>query len=446
MIKNSNKLKSRRDLKMEENKNTNISESAKNLQESEESVIKSFENLIKNGLTAFSTESKKLEYNTIINKVGNSLANLDLMDKSKEDALRKLSAGYSNLICLISYELSRNTHALCSSLNDKQPTWRFPFKNSFETLVKDPEFIEWDEKAIKKTIKALKTKGVLLSGGTGTGKSYLARNIGTIIKDRLTNANGDRYTDVKYSKFTVGKLSPNLVSWGTSITGDYELGIILQAAILAEANPHTAYVVHLDEVTRSDFIGDLSSVFDFLSTKGKSTLKLPDFKKEYALPSREEREIKEVKGRPDTVTYVNNLYIVCTANTASTSGKRYETTPLTDSAFQDRFKKVDVVGVLENDEIFTKFKNNCLAEDKNPALSEFLDKLFKAFNDVEGDIKNKRESNKNTMVDELKRDISTRKLLEAIEENISSYSIKDLCDELDIEDERVIEKLTKLTE
>lgn len=425
---------------MEENKNTNISESAKNLQESEESVIKSFDNIIKERLIEFGNTSEKLEYNTIVQRAGNALAQIDLMDKSNKDTFRKLSAGYSNLIFLISYELSRNTNALCSSLNDKQPTWKFPFKDSFESLKEDPEFIEWDTNARDKTIEALKTKGVLLSGGTGTGKSYLARNIGTIIKRKLENANGEKYTDVKYAKFIVGKLSPNFISWGTSITGDYELGIILQAAILAEANPNTAYIVHLDEVTRSDFIGDLSSVFDFLSTKGKSTLKLPDFDKQDVLP-----KDTKVQGMPDTVTYVSNLYIVCTANTTSTSGKRYETTPLTDSAFLDRFKKVAVIGVLENKEIFEKFKKSCLVndknEDKNTVLSTFLDKLFEAFNAVEEDIKDQSKSNKNTMVDELKRDISTRKLLEAIDKDLSSYSIKDLCDEFDIEDERVIEKL-----
>jgi hypothetical protein len=361
---------------MEENKNVNSEENNK--------VNKLLDCIEKESNKDLIKYIKDMSSNEKVQLAGDLLSILNNENTSDITRSREVSTSYKGLLILASEKLKSTTDELNESIKSAtdeinksiksvsdtlkdsahDSNWRLPFKDSFSEIELDDDFRPWNKDQIKEILKDLNEQGVLLSGGTGTGKSYLAKNIGRYLLSEYTKAMTDKdekaiiyedekqiiksYANVRYAKFTVGKLSPNFISWGTSITGDYELGIILQAAMLAEVDPDTAYIVHLDEVTRSDFIGDLSPVFDFLSEKGKSTLKLPVFDKRKFVPTEKVKDIKETE--KDTIKYAPNIYIICTANSAVASGRRYDTTPLVDSAFQDRFKKHEVIGVLKNEE------------------------------------------------------------------------------------------------
>lgn len=207
-----------------------------------------------------------------------------------------------------------------------------PYTKSFKTYNKDSSdwkssLTVWNKSQYSKIVSKLAYSGVNLCGKAGTGKGYIAENIGYTIVD--TNSD---YVGFKYMKLSCGKIAPLNIAWGTGIDGKNYIGVILEGALLAHENPDYAVVVHLDEITRSDFLGDIAVLFDFLSEKGKSSIMLPNGQE---------------------IIYENNLYIVCTSN----DGKEYSATVISDGAFNERFEPEVIVGVLDNNESLLEFKH-----------------------------------------------------------------------------------------
>jgi MoxR-like ATPase len=116
------------------------------------------------------------------------------------------------------------------------------------------------------------------------------------------------------------------------------------------------------------------------------------------------------------IRYSDNLFIICTANSAISGGKRYETTPLKDPAFLDRFTRYEIVGILENRESLNKFKSIS----NNKLLNEVLEKLFNALEAMND--KNKADKIPSSI--DRSRAISTRKMLKA--KDIKEISIDNL--------------------
>jgi MoxR-like ATPase len=249
--------------------------------------------------------------------------------------------------------------------------WERPFQNSFKKIEEDTTFRIWNGDQIKEIVDTLKVRGVILSGGAGTGKGYIARNIGFQLTEKLG------YKSVLYSKIGLGKLSPNLLAWGKTIKGNYELGIILEGALVAKDNPDSAVIVHLDEITRSDFLGDISTLFDFLSEKGKSSITLPEL---------------------GEIIYPSNLFIVCTAN----EGAGNKTNLIQDQALIDRLRTIPVIGVFENEETFKEFLK-AYPDNISNTYKEALLNISEALKNV---------TNKNWY--SVAREISTRRLLDCM--------------------------------
>jgi hypothetical protein len=255
--------------------------------------------------------------------------------------------------------------------NQTSLKWERPFQNSFKKIEEDKTFRIWNQKQIDNILDTLEVRGVILSGGAGTGKGFIARNIGF----QLIEKSG--YKSVLYSKLGLGKLSPNLLAWGKTIKGNYELGIILEGALVANDNPDSAVIVHLDEITRSDFLGDISTLFDFLSEKGKSSIMLPEL---------------------GEIIYPSNLFIVCTAN----EGAGNKTNLIQDQALIDRLRTIPVIGVFENQTTFEKFTE--VYQDKiNTTYKESLLNIYKTL-----------ENNAGKNWYSVAREISTRRLLDCM--------------------------------
>jgi MoxR-like ATPase len=266
--------------------------------------------------------------------------------------------------------------------------WERPYKNLFKEIEKDEAFQVWNEKQIKDITKWLKYGGVILSGGAGTGKGYLAKNIAFQFIDELG------YKSVLYSELGSGPMTPNKIGYGDTITGNYELGIILEGAILAKDNPDKAVVVLLDEITRADFLSCISKLFNFLSEKGKSNINLTGI---------------------GEITYQSNLFIICTAN----EGAYNKTDILSDEALLDRLHKIPVVGVFENEETLNKF------------LSAYKEKINNTYKEILLNIYKVLEENKDSKWYSVAREISTRKLIQCMDiPDNAKITPKDYYDEL----------------
>lgn len=264
---------------------------------------------------------------------------------------------------------------------DKTSNWVRPFRNSFIEL-DDSEPTFWNQAQIDEMIKALDHYGLNLIGQAGTGKGYIAENIGYEIKKRKG------YNKVLYCSITCGLIPPYLISHGVGIDGKMYLGIILEGALKAKENPDCVVVVHVDEITRMDFLSTVSCIFKFLGTKGESTEILADF------------------GEP--IKYADNLYIICTANV----GRGYKTANESERALDQRFKRFEVKGILENEDTFLAFMERF----GDTKIFDYLNELYKRLDKCD-----KKD---------IDRSISTRLVLNNLDNENVTASDLDLSEEM----------------
>lgn len=149
---------------------------------------------------------------------------------------------------------------------------------------------------------------------------------------------------------------------GTGVDSRMYLGIILEGALKAHDNPDCAVVVHIDEITRMDFLSTVSCIFKFLGTKGESKEILCDF--------------------DEPIKYEKNLYIVCTSNV----GKGYKTANESEKALDQRFRRHIVKGILENEDTMMTFMNIYGKSKIFKYLSDLYDKLESSSKNIDRSI------------------------------------------------------------
>jgi hypothetical protein len=188
---------------------------------------------------------------------------------------------------------------------------------------------------------------------------------------------------------------------------------------------------------------DSSDSYSILDTQQPGTIQLPEFK----IETTDGNKITELE-------YTSNLYIICTANNTISADNTYDTTPLNDQAFKDRFHEYLIYGVLESfttpdksqkdtnstnetestnpstttsDTIIsTDFFNHVCPKDSNLTLVTLLETLYTISKDKQG----------------ICKDISTRQLIRVLRGEIEEFTVTTKFNDLSSEDQlKLCEKL-----